>query len=103
MPKKRASRSHWDPADASEGSECSFLPFTDIPYLKTRRSCMDFANLLARSFAYAEMNLILAKMLWRWDLELVNKDLDWEGQGRMHVMWWKPSMYIRILPRSKAE
>lgn len=45
------------------------------------------------------MNLILSKMLWRYDIELVNKEVDFPGQGRMHVMWWKPPMYIRFLPR----
>jgi cytochrome P450 len=46
-----------------------------------------------------EMNLILAKLFWRYDLELVNKDLDWEGQSHMHVMWWKPELKVRFHER----
>lgn len=52
-----------------------------------------------RSFAYMEMNLILAKMFWSCDLELVNKDVDWEGESHMHVMWWKPELKVRFLAR----
>lgn len=47
-----------------------------------------------------EMNLILAKMLWKYDLELVNPELDWEGQSHMHVMWWKPSLMVRFRERT---
>lgn len=47
-----------------------------------------------------ELNLILAKMIWKYDLELVNKDLDWEGQSHMHVMWWKPKLMVRFTERT---
>jgi hypothetical protein len=49
------------------------------------------------------MSLILAKLFWRYDLSLVDENLDLEGQGRMHVMWWKPSMYVRIVPRQTKQ
>ena len=45
------------------------------------------------------MNLILSKMLWKYDLELVNKNLDWERESRLHVMWWKPALMIRFKER----
>ncbi|KAJ4288037.1 hypothetical protein N0V90_012053 [Kalmusia sp. IMI 367209] len=46
------------------------------------------------------MNLILAKMHWKYDFEFVNKDLDWEGSSHMHIMWWKPDLWVRILPKA---
>lgn len=46
-----------------------------------------------------EINLILVKMLWRYDLELVDQDLDWEGRSQMHVMWWKPDLRVRFRER----
>lgn len=46
------------------------------------------------------MSLILAKLLWTYDVELVNKDLNLPEQGRMHIMWWKPAMHIRFQPRN---
>ncbi|TDZ61725.1 Cytochrome P450 monooxygenase BOT4 [Colletotrichum trifolii] len=50
---------------------------------------------LGQNFAYMEINLILAKMLWKYDLELVNKNLDWEKESQLHVMWWKPALMIK--------
>lgn len=47
-------------------------------------------------FALVETSLILSRLFHRYNLELVNKDLDWEGQSKMHVMWWKPAMYVRF-------
>lgn len=46
-----------------------------------------------------EMSLILAKMLWRYDLELVNEELDWLGESKVHVMWWKPELMVRFMVR----
>lgn len=56
------------------------------------------ANLAFRlsSFALMEISLIMAKMHWMYDLDLVNKKLDWEGQSHMHILWWKPALNIRF-------
>lgn len=51
------------------------------------------------SFAYMEMSLILAKLIFAYDMELLDKTLDWEGQSHMHVQWWKPAMRLRFTPR----
>ena len=63
-----------------------------------------FANIdaLGFSFAYAQMSLELAKILFRYDMELVDTDLDYEADCRMHFMWWKPDLYIRFSERSSA-
>ncbi|KAJ5870143.1 cytochrome P450 [Penicillium solitum] len=54
---------------------------------------------LGQNFAMMEINLILAKMFWRYDLELLDPNLDWEGQSHMHVMWWKPELPVRFFER----
>jgi hypothetical protein len=46
-----------------------------------------------------EMNLVMAKMLWTYDLELVNRDIDWLNDGKVHVLWWKPALNIRFHKR----
>lgn len=46
-----------------------------------------------------EINLILAKMLWTYDLELLDQSLDWVAQSQLHVMWWKPELMVRFRPR----
>lgn len=35
------------------------------------------------SFAYMEINLLLAKKLWKYDLELINQGLDWLNEGKV--------------------
>lgn len=46
-----------------------------------------------------EINLLLAKLLWKYEMELVNKDLDWLGKGKVFVMWWKPELWVRFHER----
>ena len=48
------------------------------------------------------MSLELAKMLYRYDMELVDPDLDYETDCHMHFMWWKPDLYIRFLEKGTA-
>ncbi|KFX93706.1 hypothetical protein O988_06652 [Pseudogymnoascus sp. VKM F-3808] len=55
---------------------------------------------LGRNFAYMEINLLLAKMLWKYDLELINQDLDWLKEGKVFVMWWKPELLVRFRQQS---
>lgn len=48
-----------------------------------------------------QINLMFSKMLWKYDLELLNTDLDWEGQSKMYFMWWKPAVLVRFLERNE--
>jgi cytochrome P450 len=52
------------------------------------------------NLAYLEIRVILAKMVWQYDFELLSKDLDWERDSMMHVLWQKPAMNMRFLPRA---
>ncbi|KAI3396494.1 hypothetical protein diail_12114 [Diaporthe ilicicola] len=49
-----------------------------------------------KNFALVEVNLIMAKMHFAYDLELQDKNLDWLQQSHMHVMWRKPAMHVRF-------
>ncbi|KAH8807828.1 benzoate 4-monooxygenase cytochrome P450 [Xylogone sp. PMI_703] len=51
------------------------------------------------SFAYMEISVALSKLLYTFDLELLNHKLDWEGQSHLHVMWWKPPLPVRFHAR----
>ena len=44
--------------------------------------------------------MFLTKILWAYDLELVNKDVDWVRDGQVFVAWSKPSLFIRFHPRA---
>lgn len=46
------------------------------------------------SFANLEMTSCLSKMLFKYDLELVSKDLDWEAASKCYVMWLKVPIYV---------
>ncbi|KAI1328954.1 cytochrome P450 [Xylariaceae sp. FL0255] len=68
--------------------DCKDIKEASQPFSLGARRCID------RNFAYLEVNLILAKMLWTYDLELKNKDLDWEGSAHEHVVWSKLEMLV---------
>lgn len=45
--------------------------------------------------------MFLTKMLWAYDLELVNQDVDWLRDAYLFVAWSKPNLFIRFHPRDK--
>lgn len=45
------------------------------------------------------MTSCLSKILFKYDLELMNADLDWESASRCYVMWWKPPVYVMFKER----
>jgi cytochrome P450 len=50
------------------------------------------------SLAYAEMRLIVAKVLFNFDLELVDTTQDWlEGQ-KVFTLWQKFSLMVQMRP-----
>ncbi|KAK1638560.1 cytochrome P450, partial [Colletotrichum phormii] len=77
----------WLDADSTDVREAS-QPFSMGP-----------RGFLGQNFAYMEINLILAKMLWKYNLDLVNKEVDWEQESQLHVMWWKPALMVRFTER----
>lgn len=50
------------------------------------------------SLAYAEMRLILAKVLFSFDLELVDKRQDWMKDQKLYTLWEKPSLMVKLKP-----
>ena len=49
------------------------------------------------SLAYAEMRLIMAKILFRYDLELVDKQNDWMNQ-KVFTFWEKQPLMVKLRP-----
>ena len=58
-------------------------------------------NRLPRSLAWIELSTIIAKLYFTYDLELVNKDLDWQRDARMKTLWKKPELRVKVIPRIK--
>jgi hypothetical protein len=44
------------------------------------------------------MRLILAKVLFSFDLELVDKTQDWMDGQKVFTLWQKPSLTVKLLP-----
>lgn len=49
------------------------------------------------SLALAEMRLILAKILWNFDLSLEDPNFEWIKQ-RCQVIWEKPDLMVHLKP-----
>ncbi|KAI1498688.1 cytochrome P450 [Biscogniauxia marginata] len=54
------------------------------------------------NLAYLEARITLAKMIYTFDMELVNKDLDWWKELRSYLLWQKPQMFVRFYPRKSG-
>ncbi|KAF2492608.1 putative cytochrome P450 [Lophium mytilinum] len=54
---------------------------------------------LGRSLGWMELRTTLAKLYYKFDLEALNPDLDWQGRSKMHTLWQKPSLPVRIRKR----
>ncbi|KAE8153054.1 cytochrome P450 [Aspergillus avenaceus] len=57
-------------------------------------------NCIGRNLAYSEMRLILARVLWNFDIELCQESYDW-NQQRSYVLWEKPELMCRVKARNR--
>ncbi|KAJ4167623.1 hypothetical protein NW754_011441 [Fusarium falciforme] len=46
------------------------------------------------NLAYIEARVILSKMAWQYDWELVTQDADWYRDSRLCVLWKKPTTFV---------
>ncbi|KAK6593103.1 benzoate 4-monooxygenase cytochrome p450 [Botrytis cinerea] len=76
-------------AGALVGPNSKDIKDASRPFLLGPRDC------LGRNFALMELNLVLAKLLWSYDMELVNKEINFLEQSTVHVLWWKPGLFVR--------
>lgn len=54
------------------------------------------------SLAYIEMRLILSHLLYNFDMELVDQDLDWVGRQKIFGLWEKIPLMMNVKPVSKT-
>ncbi|ERF68132.1 hypothetical protein EPUS_06944 [Endocarpon pusillum Z07020] len=52
--------------------------------------------------AHLEMRLILAKVLWNFDLSLEEESKHWTNQ-RMHIVWQKGPLMVKLTPVDRTE
>lgn len=54
---------------------------------------------LGRNLAWIELSLLLSKILWVYDIELLNTDVDWLRDSKMAMLWKKPKLMVKTTPR----
>ncbi|KAF4840775.1 Trichothecene C-15 hydroxylase [Colletotrichum siamense] len=56
-------------------------------------------NCLGMNLAYAEMRLILARIIWNFDLELEPQSREWAANQKVFFFWDKPPLWTYFKPR----
>ena len=101
VPRWAASRSSLNFRDSE-----SFIPerwLGDARYAEDRREAsqpwgLGQRNCIGRNLAYAEMRLILARVLFEFDLELMEASASWLGGLRNWALWQKDPLMVRLTP-----
>ncbi|KAL8746778.1 MAG: hypothetical protein Q9190_001257 [Brigantiaea leucoxantha] len=60
------------------------------PFSMGARGC------LGRSLAWIELRTTLAKMHFKYDIKILNDNLDWHRDSEMHTLWSKPELKTSI-------
>ena len=50
-----------------------------------------------------ELNIILAKLLFTYEVQLVSTQLDWQIDSMMQTLWQKPELRVRLLRRAAVD
>ncbi|MCJ1400938.1 hypothetical protein MMC11_004149 [Xylographa trunciseda] len=78
-----------------EGSGYTDSKEASKPFSLGPRACLGI------NLAYLEMRIILAKMVWQFDLQ-VGRDLDWEEENQFHLLWKKPALEVKFTTVSRT-
>ncbi|KAL0938610.1 trichothecene c-15 hydroxylase [Colletotrichum truncatum] len=57
-------------------------------------------NCIGRNLAYAEMRLILARMIWNFDMKLSEESRGWDEKSQVYLLWDKGPLNIYLTPRT---
>lgn len=57
------------------------------------------ANCIGINLARAELRLLLANLLWHFDVEAVKGEEDWLSRNRIFTLWIKPELSIKLSER----
>ncbi|OHW89503.1 cytochrome p450 [Colletotrichum incanum] len=77
-----------DPRFASDRKD-GFQPFSVGP-----RNC------IGRNLAYAEMRLILARIIWNFDMRLSEDSRGWDEKSEVYLLWQKGPVRVFLSPRT---
>lgn len=54
------------------------------------------------SLAYTEMRIILAKIIWNFEMILADDSRNWTESQEAWVVWEKPKLNVYLTPRSHS-
>lgn len=54
---------------------------------------------IGRNLAWMELNVMLAKMIWTFDMDLIETGLDWQARSTASTVWDKPELKVRVKRR----
>lgn len=77
-------------------------PFTGDHHAASQPFSFGPRNCLGRPFAYSEMRMILARVLWKFDLELSPESDGWEKQ-KVYTLWDKGPLMVKLSTRSDID
>ncbi|KAF2643548.1 putative cytochrome P450 [Massarina eburnea CBS 473.64] len=73
--------------------KCRDVKGASQPFILGPRVCP------GKRFAYSQMSLQLAKLVYTYDMELLENSRNWREECRVHVLWWLPALNVRFRPR----
>ncbi|KAI1505692.1 isotrichodermin C-15 hydroxylase [Biscogniauxia marginata] len=77
------------PPEFSGDDRAVLKPFSTGP-----RDC------IGKTLALAEIRVVLANILWHFDLELLPESEGWMEEQKIFFLWEKPSLKLKLIPRN---
>ncbi|KAK6836503.1 cytochrome P450 [Apiospora arundinis] len=56
-------------------------------------------NCIGKNLAYAEMRMILARIVWNFDLSIAPQSKNWPTDNKVYFLWEKPPLEVALTPR----
>lgn len=50
------------------------------------------------SLAYAEMRVVMARMVFEFDMELSERSKNWLKEAKVYTIWKKTELFLRLTP-----
>lgn len=80
---------YYDPVFEHD-NKSSFSPFSAGP-----RNC------IGKNLAYSELRLIMSRLLWNFDVELVEGYQQWSKSHKVYIVWEKTPLMVRLTPLAR--
>ncbi|KAK0375357.1 cytochrome P450 [Colletotrichum limetticola] len=56
-------------------------------------------NCIGKNLAYAEMRLILARLIWNFDIRSAAETANWYAETKVYILWEKGGLDVHLTPR----